>query len=168
MVGTGIPRPKVEYVWASLRILLGWIFLWSFLDKLFGLGFSTTASQGWINGGSPTSGFLSFGTSGIFEGFYHSLAGNAIVDWLFMLSLLALGIALILGIAMRLATYGGTVFLLLLWGANVPPANNPIIDDHIIYILVLWALMLVEAGRIFGLGDRWRSSALVKRLPILA
>ncbi|HVO78116.1 MAG TPA: hypothetical protein VMS79_04525 [Methanomassiliicoccales archaeon] len=168
MDGIDSPRPKVEYIWASLRILLGWIFLWGFLDKLFGLGFPTTASQAWINGGSPTAGFLSFGTSGIFEGFYHWLAGNAVVDWLFMLALLALGIALILGIGMRLATYGGTIFLLLLWGANVPPANNPIIDEHIIYILVLWALMMVQAGRVFGLGNRWTASGLVKRFPILA
>ena len=27
-----------RYVWAGLRIALGWIFLWAFLDKTFGSG----------------------------------------------------------------------------------------------------------------------------------
>ncbi|MDD1743951.1 MAG: DoxX family membrane protein [Methanomassiliicoccales archaeon] len=160
-------RPRLDCLWASLRILLGWIFFWGFLDKTFGLGFATSSSGAWISGGSPTAGFLKFGTSGIFQDLYNSLAGNAVVDWLFMLALLALGVALILGIGMRLAAYGGTIFLLLLWGANVPPANNPLIDEHIIYIFVLWGLMLVRSGHIFGLGNWWVSKRFVKRFPIL-
>ena len=54
---------------------LGWVFLWAFLDKTFGLGFGTglDAETGvvdrfgdaaWINGGSPTLGFLNFGATG--------------------------------------------------------------------------------------------------------
>ena len=158
---------KIEYLLAFGRILLGWLFLWGFLDKTFGLGFATSSSDAWINGGSPTEGFLSFGSSGIFQGFYNSLAGNAVVDWLFMLALLALGISLLLGIGMRLAAYGGTIFLLLLWGANVPPANNPIIDEHIIFIALLWILYKMKAGRYFGLGDWWSDTSLVRRAPWL-
>ncbi len=160
-------RKRLDCVWASLRVLLGWTFLWGFLDKLFGLGYATAASDAWINGGSPTAGYLKFAAGGIFGDFYHSLAGNAVVDWLFMLALLALGIALILGIGMRIAAYGGTVFLLLLWSSHFPPANNPLIDEHIIYIFVLWGLLYAKAGRIFGLGTRWANTRMVKRLPIL-
>ncbi|MEV4328407.1 hypothetical protein AB0J37_39725, partial [Microbispora rosea] len=29
----------VRYVWAAARIAVGWVFLWAFLDKLFGWGF---------------------------------------------------------------------------------------------------------------------------------
>ncbi|MGD1060761.1 MAG: hypothetical protein ABR879_04820 [Methanomassiliicoccales archaeon] len=159
---------RTGWVLGTARILLGWIFLWGFLDKLLGLGFATSTSHAWINGGSPTQGFLSFGVSGIFQSFYHSLAGNAVVDWLFMLALLALGIALILGIGMRLAAYGGTVFLLLLWGANVPPAQNPFIDEHIIYILLLWILFMLKAGQYIGLGSRWARTGLVRRWPLFA
>ncbi len=158
---------KVEYVLALARILVGWLFLWAFLDKTFGLGYPTSSSDAWINGGSPTEGFLRFGTSGIFQDFYTSIAGNAIVDWLFMIALLALGISLIIGIGLRIAAYGGTVFFLLLWGANVPPANNPIIDEHIIYITLLWILYKLRAGRYFGLGKWWSSTSLVRRLPWL-
>lgn len=149
------------------RILLGWLFLWAFLDKLFGLGFSTPAASSWLNGGSPTAGYLKFGTSGILSGLYSSIAGNQVVDVLFMLALLALGIALILGIGMRLATYGGTLLLLLLWSTNLPPVQNPLIDEHIVYIFLLWVLFWLKAGRMYGLGELWSEAILVKRIPWL-
>ena len=41
------------------RISLGWVFLWAFLDKTFGLGYATESKDAWIDGGSPTFGFLS-------------------------------------------------------------------------------------------------------------
>jgi thiosulfate dehydrogenase (quinone) large subunit len=54
---------RVRYAWASVRVVLGAIFFWAFLDKLLGLGYATKASSAWINGGSPTRGFLTFGTA---------------------------------------------------------------------------------------------------------
>ncbi len=36
---------KESYIWGALRIAMGWIFLWSFLDKLFGFGFSTSPDR---------------------------------------------------------------------------------------------------------------------------
>jgi len=158
---------KVRMVWGATRILLGWIFLWAFLDKLFGLGFSTPAERSWLNGGSPTAGYLQFGTSGILSDFYNSIAGNEVVDVLFMLALLALGVALMLGIGSRLATYGGTLLLLMLWSTNLPPVQNPIIDDHIIYIFLLWGLWWMKAGWVYGLGEWWSKTSLVRRLPLL-
>lgn len=32
--------------------------LWAFLDKTFGLGYATPAANAWVDGGSPTKGFL--------------------------------------------------------------------------------------------------------------
>lgn len=52
------------HVWAVLRISLGWIFLWAFLDKTFGLGAATESDNAWVDGGSPTEGYLSFATRG--------------------------------------------------------------------------------------------------------
>ena len=79
---------KSQYVWGVLRLLLGWTFLWAFVDKLFGLGFNTVADKSWLDGVSPTFGFLKFGTKGPFASLYQSLAGNPVVDWLFMMGLL--------------------------------------------------------------------------------
>jgi thiosulfate dehydrogenase (quinone) large subunit len=162
-----LPRLRTEWGLAGLRILLGWLFMWGFLDKMFGLGYATISSHAWINGYSPTKGYLAFATSGPLEGFYNGLAGNTLVDIVFMLALLALGIALILGIGMRLALYGGSIFLLMLWSTNLPPANNPIIDEHIIFIAALFVLERMNAGNYIGLGKRWGEMKLVKRFPIL-
>jgi thiosulfate dehydrogenase [quinone] large subunit len=157
---------KIRYVWAALRIALGWLFLWVFLDKTFGFGFSTKPEAAWIAGGSPTAGFLANATTGPLAGVYHSLAGNPLVDWLFMLGLLALGVSLLLGIGVRIAGYGGVVFVLLLWSSRLPPADNPIIDEHIIYAIVLVGLATVRAGQWVGLGKLWYN-AVAKRYPIL-
>ena len=51
-------QKAARYLFAGTRLALGWIFLWAFLDKLFGLGHSTPSTGAWINGGSPTKGFL--------------------------------------------------------------------------------------------------------------
>lgn len=53
-------RTGPAYAWlAATRIAVGFLMLWAFLDKLFGLGYSTPAAKSWLNGGSPTNGFLS-------------------------------------------------------------------------------------------------------------
>ena len=158
---------KEEYAGAAVRLALGWTFLWAFLDKLFGLGYSTASESSWLNGGSPTSGFLSFATTGPLSGFYQDIAGNTAVDVLFMLGVLMIGVALILGIGMKITAIAGSVLLLLLWSSRLPPASNPIIDNHIVYLTALWLLTFVGAGRWFGLGKWWSEPSLVKRFPIL-
>src|SRR5690606_23123606 len=103
-------------LWTSIaiaRIALGFVFLWAFLDKLLGLGFSTTTEGAWINGGSPTMGYLS-NLIGVFSPFFVGIAGNPIVDWVFMIGLLGVGVGLILGIAMRLSVLAGAIMLYLM------------------------------------------------------
>lgn len=141
---------------AVLRIILGWIFLWPFFDKMFGLGFSTKYGEAWIDGVSPTAGFLLYGTRGPFANLFHELAGSLIVDLLFMLGLFFIGFALILGIAMRLAVYSGSLLLFFMWLALIFPKNNPIIDEHIVYIFILFVLLKNNAGEVWGLGNKWR------------
>lgn len=159
--------PALRIVQGLSRIALGWIFLWAFFDKVFGLGFSTAGDKAWLDGVSPTYGFLKFGLTGIFAPAFQTLAGSAFVDWLFMLGLLGLGVALLLGIGMKIATYAGTLLLLLLYLAVVPPEHNPIIDEHIVYALLLWILYLNSAGEFFGLGKKWGKTTLVKKYPVL-
>jgi thiosulfate dehydrogenase (quinone) large subunit len=153
----------IRYTSAALRLSLGWVFLWAFLDKTFGLGHETTSGQAWLNGGSPTKGFLSFAASGPFESFYHSISGQAWADWLFMLGLLGIGVALMAGVTMRLAAAAGTLLLVLMWSVVLPPANNLFMDDHLIYALLLVLLAAIGAGRTVGLGRQWESLAIVKR-----
>ncbi len=153
-------------IWGIARIVLGWIFFWAFLDKLLGLNFSTLPAKSWLAGGSPTYGFLS-GVKGPFADLFHGLAGQVWVDWLFMLGLLGIGLALILGIGMRLAAYCGTLLLLMMWAASLPIKTNPFVDDHILYILVLIGLYAGKSGETLGFGKAWKKSNLVKKYPIL-
>ena len=158
---------KARYAWAVARIALGWTFLWAFLDKTFGLGFATQTDGAWINGGSPTQGFLEFGTEGkVFHDFFAGLAGP-VADWFFMLGLLGIGAALLLGIGMRIAAVSGAVLTMSMWAASLRLENNPFMDDHVIYAIVLVGLALAGAGRTFGLGRWWEQTTLVRRFPIL-
>jgi thiosulfate dehydrogenase (quinone) large subunit len=157
----------VRYVWATARLSLGWVFLWAFLDKTFGLGHETASKQAWINGGHPTQGFLKMGTKGPFAGLYHHIAGAAWADWLFMIGLAGIGAALVLGIGMRVAASAGVLLLVMMWSAVLPPANNVFMDDHLIYALLIVGLALASAGDTLGLGRWWSSTALVRRFPIL-
>lgn len=167
----------VDRVWATTRIAIGLVFLWAFLDKTFALGFATGRAEdgtidrfgdaAWINGGSPTEGYLSFATSGPLADFYQSFAGAAWADWLFMIGLLGIGIGLTFGLAMRISAISGAVMLMLMWSATLLPENHPFIDDHVVYALVLVGLWLAGADRVWGLGDWWRRAEVVQRVPLL-
>jgi len=128
---------KEKILLASVRLSIGFIFLWAFFDKVFGLGFATTAEKAWINGVSPTLGFLKYGTRGPLVDFYQSIAGNPIVDWLFMIGLLFVGVTLIINKYVKWGAIAGIAMLLLMYSALLLPENNPIIDDHVVYILIL-------------------------------
>ncbi|HLZ62123.1 MAG TPA: hypothetical protein VKR06_34700 [Ktedonosporobacter sp.] len=155
-----------RYLWALTRLCLGWTFLWPFLDKLFGLGHETTAAHAWMNGGSPSLGFLS-GSVGPFAGIYHSIAGAGWVNWMFMLGLLGIALALLMGIGMRIAAVAGAVLLVLMWSASLPPQDDLFMDNHIVYALVLLGLAVVGAGNTLGLGHWWTQTSLVRRFPWL-
>jgi thiosulfate dehydrogenase (quinone) large subunit len=159
---------------AVFRVVLGFEFLWAFLDKTFGLGYATPAAKAWINGGSPTKGFLSRVAVGPFESTFHTIAGAAWADWLFMAGLLGIGIALIFGIGLRIAAVSGTLMMLGMWAAEWPLAKltsagepsmstNPIVDYHIIYALALIVLALTYAGHTWGLGKLWAKLPFVHR-----
>lgn len=123
-------------IMSLVRICLGFIFLWAFADKAFGLGFATTSAKAWINGGSPTSGFLSFATKGPFADLFQSLAGNHVVDVLFMAGLLFVGVTLMFNFWIKWGSIAGFLMVVLMYLAVLPPENNPVIDDHIIYAII--------------------------------
>jgi len=167
-----------HYALGALRIVIGWTFLWAFVDKLLALGYSTGVNPetgavdrfgdaAWIHGGSPTYGFLTFGADGPFQSFYNSIAGDTWADWAFMLGLLAIGASLMLGVFTRLATIGGVAMYVLMFTVVLPPENNPITDDHIIGALAVLVLGLYGASRYLGLGRWWDSLEIVQRFPVL-
>ena len=131
-----------KIVWLGLRFVMAFIFLWAFVDKVFGGGFKTKPVDAWINGGSPTTGFLKFGTHGPFVEMFKLLAGIQLVDWMFMLGLLFVGLTLLLNKYVVWGAVAGIVMMVLMWLSLFPPENNPIIDEHVVYILVLALLAM--------------------------
>jgi thiosulfate dehydrogenase [quinone] large subunit len=159
---------------AVLRIMTGLVFLWAFLDKTFGLHYSTPAAKAWINGGSPTKGFLSSVEVGPLSSTFHSMAGDTWVNWLFMLGLLGMGIALITGIALRVTALAGALMMAGMWLAEFPLAQhtsagepsgsvNPLVDYHLIYAIVMVVLAATYAGNTWGLGKMWARLPFVNR-----
>ncbi len=159
---------------AVLRVATGFVFLWAFLDKTFGFGYATPAAKSWIHGGSPTKGFLASVDVGPFQSAYHAIAGTWWANWLFMLGLLGIGVALIAGIGLRAAAAAGTVMMAMMWFAEYPLArhtatgapsasSNPLTDYHFVYAAVLIVLAVTYAGHVWGLGRRWARLPLVQR-----
>jgi thiosulfate dehydrogenase [quinone] large subunit len=154
-------------------LITSFVFLWAFLDKTFGFGYATPPAKAWINGGSPTKGFLGRVKVGPLESTFNSWAGATWADWLFMLGLLGIGIALLGGIALRITAVCGTIMLALMWAAEWPPAKhlsdgspsmstNPVVDYHVVYAVLLIVLAAVGAGNTWGLGRIWASLPLVR------
>jgi thiosulfate dehydrogenase (quinone) large subunit len=151
---------------AVLRIATGFVFLWAFLDKTFGFGYSTPSAKAWINGGSPTKGFLASVEVGPFQSLFHDIAGAPWANWLFMLGMLGVGLALIAGIGLRVAAAAGTLIMALMWVAEWPLASgssNPIVDYHVIYALAAIVVALTYAGQTWGLGKLWARLPLVQK-----
>lgn len=163
-----------EMAIAALRIGTGFAFFWAFLDKTFGLNYSTPSSRAWINGGSPTKGFLGSVNVGPWQSMYHAWAGKQWADWLFMLGLLGIGLALILGIGLRFAAVTGTILVALMWFAVFPPAQhaadgsltgsvNPFVDEHVMDALALIAVAAFGTGSRLGLGAMWKKLPFVEK-----
>ena len=143
------------FMFAVARVLIGFVFLWAFLDKLFGLGKPTKKAEAWINGGSPTKDFLS-SLHGTFADQFREVAGKAWADWPYMIGQAALGVALIFGIAMYIAAIAGTLLLIGVWLTQLPIESNPFLDEHLIYASVIIGIAASGAGLRYGLAPWWR------------
>lgn len=164
---------------ATLRIAFGITFLWAFLDKAFALGFSTGHDQegnldrfgpaAWINGGSPTEGFLTFAVpeGNPFKSFFNGMADSVFIEWIFMLGLLGIGVTLLLGVAMRFGTAAGAVMYTFMYAAVLPLENNPVVDSHLVGVIVMVVLALGAAGTTWGLGHWWNRMGVVEDHPVL-
>jgi thiosulfate dehydrogenase [quinone] large subunit len=100
------------------------------------------------------------------------MAGDTWVNWLFMLGLLGIGLALTAGVALRLTALTGALMMTMMWLAEFPLAqhtntgepsgsSNPLMDSHLIYAIAMIVLAATYAGNTWGLGKHWA------RLPFI-
>jgi thiosulfate dehydrogenase [quinone] large subunit len=172
MGGVGAPALSLRALWedawperlattvlpptvAMLRFTMGWIFAYSGFDKLI-RGFSA-------------SGYLANATQGPLTGWFHSLAANStavnVIDPLVVWGQILIGLSLVFGVFTRWGLFWGAVMVFMFYLSAFPPANNPFMDEHLVYILLFAILGALGAGRILGLDYFIERLPLVKRVP---
>lgn len=150
-------------VLAIARIITGFYFLWAFLDKTFGLGFSTPPERSWLNGGTPAQGYLggkvnpAEGEPGWFAGLMEFfLSWGFFADLIFMLGLLGIGIALILGAGLKIAAVSGVLLMFFMYLSALPlSGSNPIMDSHWFEAALLVIPAVTLSGDTWGVGKIW-------------
>ena len=148
----------------ALRLMIGYAFLYSGVDKILAGGFD---AQGYLVGavpqGSPLVGlFASMGQTPWFVEFV-----NVAVPWGEVL----IGLALLVGFMTRLAAFWGAFMMLLFYFGNWE-VEHGLINGDFAYLLVFLAVAAFGAGRILGLDaivERYEvgGKALVERYPKL-
>jgi thiosulfate dehydrogenase [quinone] large subunit len=155
-----------------LRAGLGLGFVFAGLDKFFMLA-----------GGKPFTsvGFLKFGTTGAWLGsdpkaivnpthdFWVNLAGNAtlmsVIDTLVVFGEIAVGVALILGLATRVAGVMGTLLMALIFVSGWSFANGPF-NEPFYYALIAAVIAYVGAGA-YALDTAVAKLAITQRIPVV-
>ena len=144
---------------AAARIALGWLFFYAGITKVLNPAWS---AKGYLLG------------SKTFSGFYAWLASDAvlpIVDFMNEWGLTLLGASLILGVFVRLTSLLGALMMFLYW---LPVLDFPkvehgyLVDDHVVYALVLLYFAAVKAGRHCGLEARAAKTLGLEKRPGLA
>ncbi len=135
-----IPR-SFRMITSLLRIVIGWHFLYEGLVKLFNPSWS--------------SGWYLLNAQGIFSGFFQSLAGDPtlirIVDFLNIWGLILIGLALILGIFIKAASYAGILLIGLYYLSNPPfPGLSPAPNAEGNYLIINKNLIELFALLIFS------------------
>ena len=155
-----------------VRAAVGLGFLFAGLDKFFM----------WAGGKPFTSGaYLKFGTTGTWLGsdpkavvnpthdFWVSLAGNAslvsVIDTLVVFGEIAIGAALILGLATRFSAVMGTLLMALLYVSNWSFANGPF-NEQFMYGIITAAIAYAGAGA-YALDTVVSKLAVTQRIPVV-
>lgn len=142
-----------------LRVGMGWIFFYAGITKV-------------LNPQWSAEGFLKGAKS--FAFFYQSLTQPnilPIVNFLNEWGLTLLGVSLILGIGVRLSSILGVVLMALYY---FPQLNFPyvgrnafIVDEHIVFILILVYFAVIKAGRTYGLEEWCANLPVCRNIPNL-
>lgn len=137
-----------------LRIALGWLFFYAGITKVLDPAWS---AEGYLKNAKALTG--------LYEMF---LQPNIlpIINFMNEWGLTLLGISLILGIFVRISAILGIVLMLLYYlplGFPHPSASAYIVDQHIIYIIGLFILLVFRSERIIGLEGFFKKLSFFKK-----
>lgn len=159
LVGHGaaeIPSALATYVVVSLRVVLGWV--------LFYFGITRVLDPTWT-----ASGYLTHAIpdNNPFVWLWPAMAGMPMIDVLVQWGLTLTGIGLVLGAFVRWNAFWASFMMLVFWASSLPLEHAILVDQHIVYALVLAGLAAFGVGRVAGLDRIIESTALVRRYPRL-
>ena len=137
-----------------LRLGLGFLLFWAGWTKVINPKWS---AAGYLAGAKTFKGLFAF-----FAGPGVLPVTNFLNEW----GLTLVGVALILGISVRLASFFGIVLMALYYLPIFPPAHGWI-DEHIIYSLILILLSSLKTGKYLGYGNLWIKTKLVRKYSFL-
>lgn len=163
---------------AALRVAVGSIFLWAGLEKAFGagekgwsaagfLGNATGGTLGWpFVSGEAVAGTIYNPTHELWVGLAANTGLMSAVDFLVVFGQIAIGAALILGLATRFASMAGALMMLLFFVAAWD-FEFGIVNQHLAYAVVTAFIGYIGAGRYFGLDGVIEEAGVVERTPAL-
>lgn len=153
-----MPKLQSFALWL-LRVIMGWFYFYAGITKVMdpkwtSLGYMKSAqSATWLFQSLQNPQVLS------------------IVDFLVQWGLTLLGVSLLLGLFIRLSAYLGMLLMFLLY---LPILKFPmvglhsyLVDEHIIYMAVLFLLVQFRAGHIGGMEKWFSNTQLCNKYPKL-
>ena len=138
------------YAVLSLRLIMGWILFYAGVDKLLD---PTWTSAGLLREAIELGVPLSW------------LWSVLVADWLWLVDPLniwgetLIGLCFLLGAFVRIAAALGIVMMTLYYFAHLPLEWGFIVDFHVVYVVIMFGLGAVGAGRLLGL-DYYLEDAL--------
>ncbi|GMR19171.1 MAG: hypothetical protein BMS9Abin34_299 [Patescibacteria group bacterium] len=138
---------------------MGWLYLYAGLTKVL--------DPEWT-----AAGYLK--SAKTFSGLYQWFASDANIGWVDFINqwgLTIIGAALILGVAIKLASYAGALLTMLYYFPVLTfPYIKPhsyIVDEHVVYALAFLVLAALGAGRIWGIDGWLEKQGLTQKVPWL-
>jgi thiosulfate dehydrogenase [quinone] large subunit len=142
------------------RIVIGVIFLWAGLEKVIGgagewsakgfLAFGTSGTLGWPFVTEVAEGTVFNPTHDFWVGLSANAGAMSVINLLVPFGQVAIGTALILGIATRFASFMGALMMLFFFFAAWDFAYG-IVNQHLTYAVVTFGLGVIGAGNYYGL-----------------
>ena len=154
----GLDRPLTAYWLAILRVVTGWWFLHAGLGKLLQSGLSFSYGPAYLKGMTGTV----LGPIPVWMG--NNLAW--LVEPAVPLFETLIGLALIAGALTRLASVGGILFMALFWVGNAGFGHG-LVNADLMGLMLFATMIVVGAGRYYGLDGYLEQTAFVKQRPRL-
>ena len=171
----GFSAPWMAYWTVLLRLVVGWWFLHAGLTKYAWYpGGEAFSSRGWLAGQfplGPDGPLVAVARPDWLQAFYDVAVGSAALlalsDFMIPLGEVLIGLGLILGALVRLASFFGALLLFFFYFGNPGDWGHGFVNANLFGILLFIGLMIWGAGRVFGLDGRLERTQFVRNHPRL-